>query len=321
MFARKGRKNPETTAPRRTQRLVAAIAMASVFATAGIALAADDAPIKTAEDFFRDGVEHLASGRVDDAISSFRLCVESKADQKECWFNLGVAWGRKRDFKQEANAYDRAIRLDPNYGRAHFNLAVAYEDLGKFDKALQHYDRAIASDPDAQDAHLNRAMLLLSRKKIDEAIRGFETAIKLKEDNAEAWFDLAEALDIKAETLQEPDRTKGLRKAISTYYKTLQIDPRHHRAYYNIGVIHHRLQDFTSEVATYEKALKIRPQYTPALYNLAFAQRDKKDYGAAMLAFETYLKVAEGKVGEKRFVSVAKRELRTLRQGTASATK
>jgi len=291
------------------------LAVLLVICVAAPVLAADPPKGKTAEDYFRDGVEHLAAGRVDDAISAFRFCVDFKDDQKECWFNLGVAEGRKRRFKKEVGAYHRAVSLDPNYGRAHFNLAVAYEDLGKFDKAIFHYERAIAADPKAQDAHLNRAMLLLSRKKVDEAIKGFEAAIKIKGDNAEAWFDLAEALDIKADRLEEPHRTKGLRKAISTYYKAIQIDPRHHRAYYNIGVIHHRLKDFASEIAAYKKALAIRKAYTPALYNMAFAMRDAKDYGGAMVAMQGYLKIAKGRKGEARFVQAAVRELAKLKRG------
>jgi tetratricopeptide (TPR) repeat protein len=306
---------------RPTPKLAAGLAALLVALTASSVLAAGEPRSKSAEDYFRDGVEHLASGRVDDAISSFRFCVDFKADQKECWYNLGVAWGRKRDFKREAQAYDRAIRLDPNYVRAHFNLAVSYEDLGKFSKALLHYDKAIAANPQAQAAHLNRAMLLLSRKKVDDAIAGFETAIKIKADNAEAWFDLAEALDIKADSMKEPARTKGLRRAISTYYKALQIDAKHHRAYYNIGVIHHRLQDYASEVAAYAKALALRPGYTPAMYNAAFAKRDKKDYGGALVAFEAYIKAADGKQGESRFVTVAKRELKALKQGKPGAGK
>ncbi len=294
---------------------------AALLLVASLAWAADEPKGRTAEDYFRDGVEHLAAGRVDESIRAFRFCVDVKADQKECWFNLGVAWGRKRDFRREADSYLKAIGLDPGYGRAHFNLAVAFEDLGKYDKALLHYDKAIAAEPKYQPAHSNRAMLLLSRKRVDEAIKGFEAALAVKSDNADAWFDLAEALDLKADRLEEPARTKGLRKAISTYYKALQINPRHHRSYYNIGVIHHRLKDYASEVAAYRKALEIQPKYTPALYNLAFALRDKKDYGAAMAGFQAYLAVAEGRKGEARFVAVAKRELRELQRGKVGSTK
>ncbi len=290
------------------------LAMALIGATTLLAttVMAQSERKRTSEDYFREGVEHLSAGRIAPAIQSFQFCVQYKADQKECWFNLGVAYGRKRAFASEAAAYDKAVALDPNYGRAHFNLGVVYEDLGKVGKALQHYERAIASEPKSQDARLNRAMLLLSGKRVDEAVRAFEAAVKVKADNPEAWFDLAEALDIQAEGLEEPARTQGLRKSISTYYKAVHLDAAHYRAHYNIGLIHNRLKDRESEVAAYRKCLALRPKYTPALYNIAFALRDTRDIASAAEAFRAYLVVAAERKHEAKFRAVARRELQRL---------
>ncbi len=267
---------------------------------------------QTAEDAFREGVSALGEGKSDVAARHFQRCVELKPDLKECWYNLGLAYGRRRAFAQEAGAYAEAVKLDPNYAKAHFNLAVVLEDLGKQNEALQHYERAAAADPKAQDAVLNRAMLLLRMKRVDAAIAAFEAATRVKADNPEAWFDLAQAREIKADKLEEPARTKGLRRAVQTYYKCLHHDAKHHRAYYNIGVVHHRLKDYVSEIAAYEKALALNATYTPALYNMAFALRDKGDKAAAKLAFERYLKVAGPRKAEKRFVAAAKAELSRL---------
>lgn len=294
---------------RQAQWLSGMLVMMSLLAADGFA---ETERKRTAEDYFREGVDHLGAGRNDDAIQSFKFCVQYKAEQKECWFNLGVAYGRKRDFANETTAYLKAVELDPNYGRAQFNLGVVYEDLGQADKALRHYERAIAAEPQAQDARLNRAMLLLTNKRVDEAVRAFEAAVKVKEDNPEAWFDLAEAQDIQAEKLQEPARTKGLRAAISTYYKAIHLDARHYRAHYNIGLIHNRLKDRESEVAAYGKCLALRPAYTPALYNLAFALRDTRDIAGSAEAFRNYLRVAAERKHEAKFRAVARRELQKL---------
>ena len=155
-------------------------------------------------------------------------------------------------------------------------------------------------------------MLLLRQQKVDAAIVAFEAAVKIKPENPEAWFDLAQAQEIKADKLEEPARTQGLRAAIRTYYKCIHHAPKHHRAWYNIGVVHHRLKDFGSEIAAYQKAVLLRRTYTPALYNLAFALRDKGDKAAAKIAFQRYLKIAAQNKGEKRFVAAARAELAKL---------
>lgn len=270
------------------------------------------AQTKTAEDWFREGVDHMQAGKLADAAQAFQFCVQFKPDMKECWYNLGVAYGRQRDYAKEASAYQEAVRLDPNYSRAHFNLAVVLEDLGRQLDALKHYDLAIQHEPTALDAHLNRAMLLLGLERFDDAIAGFEKATQIAPDNAEIFYDLAEAVQIKGLRLEEPQRTVWLRRAIATYQQCLSRDPKHHRALYNIGIVHHKLGELDAEIATYRKALELKPKYTPALYNLAFALRDKGDKAAAKAAFEGYLTVAGPLKAEARFVEVAKKELAKL---------
>lgn len=274
--------------------------------------AAVAAETKSAEDWFREGVENLGAGKLDQATAAFQFCVQFKPDMKECWYNLGVAQGRRRDFASEAKAYERALELDPKYARAHFNLAVAYEDLGRGGDALKQYDAAIAYDPSAQDAWLNRSMLLLTLERYDEAIAGFEKATALQPDNAEGWYDLAEAAQLKALKMQEPQKTQWARRAVSHYQQCLQKDPKHHRALYNIGVVQHRLGDADQEIAAYRRALELRPNYTPALYNLAFALRDKGDKAGAKAAFQGYVLAAGKQASEQRFVEVARREIAKL---------
>lgn len=287
-------------------------AAVSIWLISSGALANPGVAGKSAEDYFREGIEAMQGGKLPEATQAFQLCTQLKPDLKECWFNLGIAYGRQRDYAREASAYLEAVKLAPAYGRAHFNLAVAYEDLGRQSDALRHYDLAVQAEPQAMDALLNRAMLLLSLERFDDAIAGFESAIKLQPENAEGYYDLAEAQHIKGGKLQEPERTQWLRKAISSYQLCLARDPVHHRSWYNIGVVHHKLKDLESEVLAYQKALTLKPKYTPALYNLAFALRDKGEKDKAKTAYEAYIAAAGNAKQEQRFVEVAKRELAKL---------
>ncbi len=302
--------NAATTLPR-PLRLATVCAALLLVMTPSVFAA--DPPKRGAEDWFRDGARQLAEGLLDEAVASFQQCVEAKPDLKECWFNLGVAFGRKRAFAQEARVYAEAVRLDPKYARAHFNLAVVYEDLGQSDKALDHYRKALEADANAQDARLNLAMLLLKLGRTDAAIAEFEASVQQKPDNAEAWFDLGGAYEIRSDKQAEPARTAGFRKAIESYYKCIALDRRHHRAFYNIGVVHGRLQDVDGEINAYRKAIELEPGYTPALYNLAFALRDKGDRAGAIAALERYIALVGASSAEARFRAAAEAELARLR--------
>lgn len=289
--------------------LTSAAAAMSVWMLSTAALAADT---KSAEDWFREGVEAMGAGKLPEATQAFQYCVQFKPDLKECWFNLGIAYGRQRDYTKEAGAYQEAVKLDPNYARAHFNLAVAYEELGKSADALRHYDLAIAAEPTAIDAHTNRAMLLLQLERFDEALAGFEKLVALQPDSAEALFDLAQAEEVRAGKSQEPQRTGFYKKAISHYMLATGKDSQHFRAWYNLGVVYHKTRELPAEIDAYKKALAIKPTHASSLYNLAYALRDSGDKAAAKAAFERYLQVAEGQKAEARFVELAKKELAKL---------
>lgn len=291
---------------------VAAAVGACLALAPAAALAADEPVGKTAEDHFREGVDHLGESRWDEAVAAFQRCVEAKPDLKECWFNLGLGWGKKRDVKNEVRAYEKAVELAPAYVKAHFNLAVALEDMGRADEALRHYERVIALDPTAQDAALNRAMLLLKAKRLEDAVKAFKVAVSIRPENAEAHFDLAVALELRAAELPEPERTTGMRAAVSTYRKAAALDATHVRALYNIGLVHHRLGETAQEITAYRQVLKVRPDYAPALYNLGFALYDAGDARGAADAVGAYLRVVGERDTERRFVAAARRLLKRM---------
>jgi superkiller protein 3 len=282
---------------------------AAAVALALLSQSALAAETKSAEDWFREGVDLLNQGKLDDATNALQLCTTYKPDLKECWYNLGVVWGRRRDFAKEAKSYEEALRLDPKYSRAHFNLAVALEDLGRQKDALDHYGQAIALEPLAPDAHLNRAMLLLQLERYADAVAGFKKALEVAPDNAEAWYDLGEALQVQGSHSEEPKRTMLLREAISAFQQCASKDPQHHRAHYNVGVVHHKLRELDAEVAAYQRALQLKPRYTAALYNMAFALRDNGDKEGAKVALAKYLETAAKMKSEARFVEQAQKEM------------
>ena len=67
---------------------------------------------------------------------------------------LGNLYARKKDWPRAARQYREALRLDPNFGRAHLGLAMATASQGDFATARKHLQQAAASrDPAiSQDA-------------------------------------------------------------------------------------------------------------------------------------------------------------------------
>ena len=89
------------------------------------------------EELFKMGNEAFTEGKFDEAINHFKRCVAKRPKFKEAWYNLGYAYGRKKQHAKEIEAYKQALVADPNYIKAMYNLALAYEDNGNDDEAAQ----------------------------------------------------------------------------------------------------------------------------------------------------------------------------------------
>lgn len=61
---------------------------------------------------------------------------------------FGIAVAQKGLWREAIYRWERAVAIDPTYGRAFNNLAIGYEHEGRLDDARKAYDRAVALEPD-----------------------------------------------------------------------------------------------------------------------------------------------------------------------------
>jgi serine/threonine protein kinase/Tfp pilus assembly protein PilF len=94
---------------------------------------------------------------------------------------------RRKSMEYARQMFNRAIEIDPEYGRAYAGVADAcsllftYWDAREFN--LRQADiasqKALELDPDLAEAHLARAIAISLSKNMDEAEKEFETAMRL----------------------------------------------------------------------------------------------------------------------------------------------
>lgn len=267
-----------------------------------------------AVDLFRTGAQQLATGQVDQAIQSFEKGVALKPDAKEGWYNLGIAYGRKRLFAKEVEAYQKALELDPNYVNALHNLGLALRDLGQRERAGQALEKAVSLDPGASDAWNNLGVLRLESGDIAGAVAAFRKAAEADAASADPWFNLAIAQIKAGEKEASSERQEpALREAVRACDEALGRNPKHYRAAYNKGVALHRLGEREGEVAAYRAALQVRPDYAEALFNLGAALSALGRNDEALKTWEEYVRVASGDANERPFVEAARKEIERLK--------
>src|SRR2546421_5743345 len=129
--------------------------------------------------------------------------------------------------EQAVQAFQEAIRLQPDLAEAHLRLGMAYAALDKKTEAEESYKKAIelfkkVAQSDQKNAdtffYLGEAHTFLHQD--EEAARAYRQATKLKSDDEEAFYQLG-----MAET-----RLANYPEATAAFQKALEIDPDDYRA-------------------------------------------------------------------------------------------
>ena len=100
----------------------------------------------------------------------------------EDWHNKGVALGGQGKYDEAINAYNEAIRLNPNDTAAWINKGNALCMQDKYNEAIKCYDEVIRLDPSNTAALSNKVNALNALKRTTEAdasIEDYDEAIGL----------------------------------------------------------------------------------------------------------------------------------------------
>jgi tetratricopeptide (TPR) repeat protein len=134
----------------------------------------------------------------------------------------------RNDQDDEAvEAFQAAIKLDPDLAEAHFRLGLGYEALGKTEEAEAEYKQAVASfkkyledNENDSEAHYNFGQTYAGLGQYSDAIREYRQATRLKEDDPDIYYDLG----LAHTKLAQYDA------AAAAFKKSLEIDPNYYRA-------------------------------------------------------------------------------------------
>jgi Tfp pilus assembly protein PilF len=96
-----------------------------------------------------DAATHLRLGqcyekldRLDRAQQEYERAVRLNAGDSETWFRLGLVRHRRGQYGKAVNAYERALKIRPDWPAARRNLATAHLDRADLDDAFREYREA-----------------------------------------------------------------------------------------------------------------------------------------------------------------------------------
>jgi len=144
--------------------------------------------------------------------------------ERERFNDYGIGLLLQRDDRGAEAAFRRVVEIDPNYADGYVNIARALIDEGDHARATPEILRALALQPGMAKAHYFYALTLKAAGRYEEAIAHLETA--------------ASPFPRDRVVLDQMGRVQFLLRryddAITTFNRTLAVDPEDLQAHYNL---------------------------------------------------------------------------------------
>ena len=167
-----------------------------------------------AEEWFQKGLGLERNGNPKEAAQAYQKAVQLDPKSAGAWVNLGTIHFHARQFTPAENCYRKALEADTSYALAHFNMGNLFDERGDYERALEHYTSAVALNPQYSDAHYNLALLYQGGGHVMEAVRHWKHYLRL--DPGSSWAAIArrELDKLRRATLvrtTQPRRSTGTR--------------------------------------------------------------------------------------------------------------
>jgi len=117
--------------------------------------------------------------------------------------------GNDRRLEEAADAYRRALVIDPDLVPAIVNLANIHYAQDELIEAQALYERAISLEPDCFEAHFNLGNIHHDLGRYDEALVCYRDAVTLNGKYADAHFYLAVTLEKMGHSLEAKPHWKA----------------------------------------------------------------------------------------------------------------
>jgi tetratricopeptide (TPR) repeat protein/tRNA A-37 threonylcarbamoyl transferase component Bud32 len=218
--------------------------------------------------------------------------------------------------------YQRAVDLDPRFGRAYSGMAVLYANTKQREKAEANYQAAMKNLDRMTEREKYRTLgtyYLNVAQNYEKAIENYETLVKLYPADDGGHGNLALAYL----------KSGNLARAVPEVRKSLEIYPKNLIQGYNYAMYSMYAGDFSTAVAEATRLQKEDPQFEYYFWPFALSKLAEGDITAARDAYDRLSQVSPlgssfAKLGEADLALYLGRKrdaVRVLREGIAADMK
>lgn len=178
--------------------------------------------------------------------------------RKQKFFESGNHYFEQGKYDEAVIQFLNAIKLDPNFAKAHYQLAETYIRLQAWPDAYRELQRTIDLDPSNVKAQIRLGNLLGAAHSFAEAQAVADKLLHMDPNNADAHVLQANL------NVAQGNRDAGMQEL----QKAIALDPNRPEFYVQLAALQSATQMGTAE-ATLKKALAVDPKFVPAMESLA----------------------------------------------------
>uniref|UniRef100_A0A0C9RQE7 Probable UDP-N-acetylglucosamine--peptide N-acetylglucosaminyltransferase SPINDLY n=1 Tax=Wollemia nobilis TaxID=56998 RepID=A0A0C9RQE7_9CONI len=206
-----------------------------------------------------------------DALALYETVLETEPGNVEAHIGKGICLQMQGMIQQAFRSFADASGLDPQNACALTHCGILFKDEGHLLQAAEAYQKALVVDPTYKPAAEYLAIVLTDigtslklAGNVQEGIQKYHEALKADSRYAPAYYNLGV---VYSEMMQYD-------MALNCYEKAALQRPMYAEAYCNMGVIYKNRGDLDAAIACYERCLAVSPNFEIAKNNMAIALTD-----------------------------------------------
>lgn len=148
---------------------------------------------------FKKGTNFMADEKLEDAADAFEQALRFDPNHVETLLKLGYARFHLDEHAEALRVYDRILDIDVTNAEAWNLKGLVHYEQKNYSKALDCVDKAIESDPTYGMAWYNKACFLSLLQQIPESIDALKRSIEIDVKNARKAVKDKDFLNVRAE--------------------------------------------------------------------------------------------------------------------------
>lgn len=193
----------------------------------------------------------------------------------------GTKFAVAKQYDMAIEAFQSAIKLDPNLSTAQAGLGAALIGMVRNADAVEPLKLAVTLDPKNVMAFANLGTAYLNLHRFDEALKALGEAAKLRPTD-EKLFNLMGGAASDSGKFEE---------AIAYFKKASELEPRNPAEFFNIGLTYSRMGRFAEAIEPFKTCLTMKPGHAGARLDLGIAYSKTGHYADAVDSFTKFLEL------------------------------